>query len=137
MSILLDTNVAIFLQNREPSILRRLNEFSSAMAVSLLTVVELEGGVTGEPALRARRRRSLDVLIEELEVIDFDAAMVAHYRRIIEQRGFSRGRVLDRLIAATALFHDLTLVTTNGPDFQDIPGLKLTVWPRPSRQAPQ
>ena len=32
------------------------------------------------------------------------------------------------MIVATALVHDLTLVTMNGADFNDIAGLKLEVW---------
>ena len=32
------------------------------------------------------------------------------------------------MIAATALAHDLTLITANGGDFTDIEGLKLMVW---------
>ena len=42
-------------------------------------------------------------------------------------------RILDRLIAATAIVHDLTLVTINGADFRDIPGLKLEAWPAPDQ----
>ena len=36
-----------------------------------------------------------------------------------------RSRVLDLMIAATALEHDLTLVTRNIADYQDMPGLSL------------
>lgn len=41
---------------------------------------------------------------------------------------FSRRRIIDRMIAAQALLHDATLVTMNGEDFKDIPGLKLLIW---------
>jgi tRNA(fMet)-specific endonuclease VapC len=35
---------------------------------------------------------------------------------------------MDLLIAATALVHDLTLVTHNQQDFANIPGLRLDDW---------
>jgi predicted nucleic acid-binding protein len=40
-----------------------------------------------------------------------------------------RQRALDLIIAATALEHDLTLVTRNREDFQDIPGLQTLFYP--------
>jgi len=38
---------------------------------------------------------------------------------------------LDLLIAATALVHDLTLVTHNTQDFMNVPGLGLADWTVP------
>ena len=38
---------------------------------------------------------------------------------------------LDLLIAAVALLYDLTLVTNNTKDFQNIPGLRLEDWLSP------
>jgi predicted nucleic acid-binding protein len=58
---------------------------------------------------------------------------VEQYGDIVRANGFSRTRVFDRLIAATALVHDLTLVTINGADFRDNPGLNLEVWPVPAQ----
>lgn len=63
----------------------------------------------------------------------FDQNVVAAYGAVIRVLGFSRPRILDRLIAATAIVYDLTLVTINGADFRDIPGLKLEVWPTPDQ----
>ena len=42
--------------------------------------------------------------------------------------GYSRRKLLDRMIAAQALIHRATLVTRNPDDFRDIPGLRLEVW---------
>jgi predicted nucleic acid-binding protein len=42
--------------------------------------------------------------------------------------GYSRRKLLDRMIAAQALVHRAELVTFNTGDFSDVPGLKLCVW---------
>ena len=42
--------------------------------------------------------------------------------------GFSRRKVLDRMIAAQAITYGATLVTRNGDDFRDILGLRLLEW---------
>ena len=50
------------------------------------------------------------------------------YREIIEAAGFSRPRIIDRMIAAHALALDATVVTLNGKDFIDVPNLNLLAW---------
>lgn len=102
--------------------------------MSILTVIEMEGGIVSEPEHAVRRRAGLDSLMDSIAVIDFDSQAVAPYRAIMEARGFVRSRVVDRMIAATAIAHDLTLITINGGDFRDVPGLKLEVWPSPAAQ---
>ena len=77
------------------------------------------------------RRASLDALIRRIVVLAFDEQAVAAYSDIIAAKGYSRSNLVDRMIAATAIAHDLTLATINGDDFRDIPGLKLEVWPSP------
>lgn len=101
--------------------------------MSLLTLVELEGGVYSRPELAQPRRVALDALLRRLTVEAFDADVVAAYGRIVAACGFSRPRILDRLIVATAIVNDLTLITSNGGDFADIPGLKLEIWPAPAQ----
>lgn len=91
----------------------------------------MEGGVYAHPKLQAERRLTLDTLLETVTVLAFDSSVVAIYRDIVARIGFSRRKVSDRMIAATALAHDLTLITINGRDFADIPGLRLDVWPSP------
>ena len=87
-----------------------------------------------QPELADQRRLRLDRLLARFAIIHIDPPIVDAYRTIIAVTGFSRRRILDRLIAATALTHDLTLITINGPDFRDIPGLKLEIWPAPAAQ---
>jgi predicted nucleic acid-binding protein len=60
-------------------------------------------------------------------VLAADAAADA-YRMIVEAAGYSRRKLLDRMIAAQALVHRAKLVTQNPNDFQDVPGLGLLAW---------
>lgn len=81
------------------------------------------------------RRARIDELLTFIETLDFGASEIAEYRRILEATGYSRRKTADRITAATALVHDLTLVTLNGRDFRDVPGLKLLEWERPASPA--
>ena len=133
MSKLIDTNIAIFLADGVATVMERVAAFDDLPSISLVTLAELEGGVFVRAGETARRRERLDLLMTGLNVLPFERDVVAAYADIVSVLGFSRRRVLDRLIAATALVHDLTLVTANGPDFHDIPDLKLEVWSRPGQ----
>lgn len=131
MPWLLDTSVAILLRDADSEADLRLQALDSVPALSIVSQVELEGGVVARPALAAKRRAAIDILLAALPVLPFDAACAAAYRQIVETAGFSRRKVIDRMIAATALVHDLSLITLNRRDFADLPGLDLEVWPTP------
>jgi len=131
---LIDTNVAIYLRDGEVSVSGRIAALSGPPRLSLLSWVELEGGVYRDPGTAERRRTRLDILLESLEILPCDAPVVRFYGQIVATCGFSRPRILDRLIAATAIANGLTLITINGDDFRDLPGLSLEIWPAPAAQ---
>ncbi len=131
MAILIDTNIAIHLRDGDPEIRQRIDELGQLLSVSMMSLVELEAGVFRFPALVRYRRSALDMLLSSVIVLQLDQAIVTAYGQIVAHAGFSRTRVIDRLIAATALVHDLTLLTINAADFRDIPGLRLESWPAP------
>jgi predicted nucleic acid-binding protein len=128
LAYLLDTGIAIHLRDDTAAIGDRIERSTSPAFLSAISRAELEGGVAADPGRAQLRRAKLDVLLETLDVIDFTDDTAAMYGRIVARTGFSRRKSLDRMIAATALVHDLTLVTTNPGDFADIDGLKLEVW---------
>lgn len=125
---MIDTNVAIHLRDGHPAIAVRLRELDDDAFLSAVSRVELEGGVVTQPKLAKRRREGLQALLEVLPVIDFDFEMAEAYGAVLETTGFSRRKIIDRMIAATALVQGLTLITVNGDDFRDVPGLELLVW---------
>ena len=58
----------------------------------------------------------------------FDDLAAGFYAAILAEAGYSRRKMLDRMIAAQALAHRATLITMNAQDFSDIPGLDLLDW---------
>jgi tRNA(fMet)-specific endonuclease VapC len=127
-ALLLDTSVAIPLRDGDADVRAHANALSIAPYLSILTVAELEGGVFAKPAFASARRAALDALLGRVDILPFDDPELAAYRAILEARGFARSKVLDRLIAATALANGLALATRNPKDFRDVPGLILDAW---------
>jgi tRNA(fMet)-specific endonuclease VapC len=128
VSYLLDTNIAIHLRDGDSDIVARVVALQGAVLLSVVSRVELEGGVYRDPAQAHVRRPRLDAILEILPVLAFDDAAADAYKTIVEAAGYSRRKLLDRMIAAQALVHRATLVTMNGADFLDVPGLGLLQW---------
>jgi len=74
------------------------------------------------------RRARLDVVLSAIPALAFDNVAANAYAKIVAQSGYSRRKLLDRMIAAQALVHRATLVTMNPNDFADIAGLRVEVW---------
>ena len=128
MAFLIDTNIAIHARDGTDSVLGKLAEHDGAILISALTLAELQRGLYKNSAYTALRRARLDVLIEYIPILPFDAAAAEIYGRIIAQCGWVRGRDYDRMIAAHAISTDSVLVTNNEADFRDIPGLSIENW---------
>lgn len=128
MGYLLDTNIAIEIGNLNEPVLERFLSNAQSTFLSVLCLMELERGITLRPALAAKRRARLDLLLETVPVVTFDKAAAEAYGKLIAQIGWNRSRDFDRMIAAHAISVDCTLVTANLADFHDIPGLKIENW---------
>jgi predicted nucleic acid-binding protein len=114
--VLADTNVLIGLLNGQihPHQLKRFARFS----VSTLTVMEL---VALSGMSRTEEIRVLN-LVRALNVIPLDTAIAVRAGRLARTR--TRDRI-DLLIAATALEHQIPVLTKNVRDFRRIPGLEV------------
>ncbi|MEQ1868330.1 MAG: PIN domain-containing protein [Micropepsaceae bacterium] len=128
MAFLLDSNVSIHLRDGDRSVTDKVALLDDAVLMSIVTRVELEGGVYREPAHAAVRRARLDAILATIPTLTFDDADADAYGGIVARAGYSRRKVLDRMIAAQALVHRATLVTLNADDFADVSGLDLLSW---------
>jgi tRNA(fMet)-specific endonuclease VapC len=128
LAFLIDTNIAIHARDGTDSVLEKLAEHDGAILISALTLAELQRGLYKNPAYTALRRARLDVLVEHIPILPFDAAAAEIYGQIIAQCGWVRGRDYDRMIAAHAISTGSVLVTANEADFRDIPGLAIENW---------
>ncbi|MDP3867574.1 type II toxin-antitoxin system VapC family toxin [Phenylobacterium sp.] len=128
MAFLLDTNIVIHLRDGDPVVTDKVAALEGAILLSIISRVELEGGVYRDPAQTGLRRPRLDAILAALPVLAFDEAAADAYRTIVEAVGYSRRKLLDRMIAAQALVHRATLVTQNPSDFHDVPELEILAW---------
>jgi len=131
VSYLLDTNVISETTRKRPSeqVLAWLRQVpDDALHVSVLTLGEVRRGV--ERLSERRRRERLRVWLEhELRewfgrrVLSVDLAVAERWGRLLAEIRRPAPSI-DSLLAATALHHELRLVTRNAPDF-DYPGLEV------------
>jgi predicted nucleic acid-binding protein len=128
VAYLLDTNVAIHLRDGDAAVTARVAALDGAVLMSLVTRVELEGGVYREPAHAAVRRARLDAMLAAIPTLAFDDLAADAYGAIVAHAGYSRRKLLDRMIAAQALVHRAALVTLNASDFTDVAGLQVVAW---------
>jgi predicted nucleic acid-binding protein len=129
---MLDTNILILRRWVDPA------ELPDEMAISAITLAELSAGpheVRGsdeqdaydERAERARRLEVLQRAESEFDPVPFDAEAARIFGRVtaavIAAGRKPRGRVVDLMIAATAIAEGLPLYTTNPADFTALDSL--------------
>jgi tRNA(fMet)-specific endonuclease VapC len=129
VAFLPDTNVAIHLRDGDPMVGQKVAALGAAVLISIVTPVELDGAVYREPAQAPIRRARLDAMLSAIPALAFDDLAAKTYGAIVASAGYSRRKLLDRIIAAQDLVHQATLVTFNPDDFSDVPGLSSLVWP--------
>jgi tRNA(fMet)-specific endonuclease VapC len=122
MKYLLDSNIIIALtMNRIEAVVRRAADCDEGdMVTSAIAYAEVAFGThRGDPPAVEQ----LQAFVEEVPVLDFDYKAALAYATLPFRRAS-----YDRLIAAHALSHDLTVVTDNEKHFADVPGLKVENW---------
>jgi predicted nucleic acid-binding protein len=125
---LLDTSVLIPLRDGDSETLARVDALGLNVVMSIVSLVELEGGVYRDPSESSRRRTSLDEMLDVVPVLPFGADEALAYRTIVIKLGYSRRKILDRMIAAQAMAARATLITYNADDFAEVADLSLEAW---------
>ena len=126
-SLLVDTDWIIDHLNGVEAVTRRLQTFrAQGLALSIISVAELWEGVhfSKDPA---RSEAMLNQFLSGVVILGIDEEIC---RRFGHLRGSLRsaGKLVgdfDLLIAASALCHDLTLLTNNRRHFERIEGLRI------------
>lgn len=131
MSYLVDTNVLSELRSRKPD--TNVREWMQArprqsLYLSVLSLGEIRKGIeaVADPAFRQTLSDWLEVELPNYflgRLLGIDASVADRWGRLQARAGRTLP-VIDGLLAATALQHDLTLVTRNVKDFAGL-GLQL------------
>lgn len=129
MTSLLDTDViADWLNEQAAAVARFPHLLRDGVAISIITHSETREGILGSRNPRAAER-VFRTFLQGVAVLPITRTVSRRHATLrIQLRRDKRQvneRALDLLIAATALTHDLTLVTSTTRDYQDIPGLML------------
>jgi tRNA(fMet)-specific endonuclease VapC len=129
MPSLLDSDWLIDALAQAPMALALIDRLAEGgIALSVITYMEVYQGVLRSPAPE-QAQIELEDLLQDIPVLPLTPSIARRCAAIREtlrgQGRVVRSRALDLLIAATALEHQLTLVTRNLGDYDDIPGLAL------------
>lgn len=132
MSFLLDTDICSAYLRGNQAVTNRIVQYGGRIYVSVISVAELTAWTRRWKAPPSRQQ-GLAQLLGLVQVLDVD-------QQIAERWGTIRAAQLDAgtltprvdlLIGATALVHNLTLVTHNVKDYVYVPGLQVIDWLRP------
>ncbi|MBC7710348.1 MAG: type II toxin-antitoxin system VapC family toxin [Rhizobacter sp.] len=132
MGFLLDTNVVSepLKRNANPVAVERIAALNPSQCfLSTLTLGELRKGI--ESAKDATHKHKLESWLVNQLVPRFESRIHAIDMRVADRWGRMIAQtprplpLVDSLLAATALTHDLILATRNVRDFADIAGLRL------------
>ena len=127
MQYLLDSDWAIeYLHDNERFVSRIASLEPLGIGISVISLAELYEGAAGarDPA---QSERDLREFVGHLDLlgVDFETARIFGVERNRLRRQGNLFGVLDLLIGATALRHDLTLLTNNRRHFERIPSLSI------------
>lgn len=132
MNHLLDTNICSAHMRQTSGLAHRFFQYAGGIAIPTIVLAELYAGAYKH----SNSVKLLDLiadLLQEVTVLDFDSACAEQFGKL-QGNLMSQGLIVptaDLMIAAVALTHNLTLVTNNTSDFQNVPGLRLDNWLKP------
>ena len=132
MGFLIDTNICSAYIKGDRVVWSRFLQHAGGMAFSVITVGELWTWAK-RTKTRPQARLADRELIELLDVIEINFQVALRFGELRAQM-LDAGQPMpdmDAMIAATALAHNLTLVTHNTADFQSVAGLQFIDWLEP------
>ena len=133
MSFLLDTNILSAHLRRPPGLAHRFMQYAGRLYTSSVVLAELFVWAYNRPDPTKLLTGIDELLFEEVNLLNYDVDCANEFGRVrvqLRQRGIEVPSV-DLLIASVALVYDLTLVTHNTADFENVPDLRLVDWLKP------
>ena len=130
MAYLIDTDTIIFALRGDSSVLAKFEENKNLpISISMITYAEL---VFGAKRSQNEQKNMIKVNhIRDIYPIEELNEGVMEVFADIKAKMFDKGiRIedMDLLIAATAIYNELTLVTNNTKHFENVPNLKIENW---------
>ena len=132
MSFLVDTDICSAHLKNVGNASSRFLQYSGGLYLSAVSLGELYTWALRRKS-PPRHLEGLIALLSDMTVLDVDQEVAQQFGRVRAEL-FDQGQPvpgMDLLIAATALVHDLTVVTHNTRHFTDIPGLTVVDWLAP------
>ncbi len=133
MSFLLDTNILSAHLRRPSGLAHRFIQYSGRLYTSSVALAELFVWAHNRPDPAKVLNAIDELLFQEVALLDYDRECADEFGRVridLRRQGIEVPTV-DLMIASVALVYDLTLVTHNTLDFQNIPDLRLEDWLMP------
>lgn len=131
MKYLLDTSTLSDVINNIPAVSSRVFGFSpDLMAVSTITIMEIEFGLALNPAKIVKIGPKFSSFFKSIHVLPFseeDAKSSGIIRAGLRKMGKPIG-AYDVLLAGSALARGLIFVTSNIREFEQVPDLQLEDW---------
>lgn len=130
MAYLIDTDTIIFALRGDKNVLTKFEENKNLpISISMITYAEL---IFGAKRSQNEQKNMIKVNhIRDIYAIEDLNEGVMEVFADVKAKMFEKGiRIedMDLLIAATAIYNELTLVTNNTKHFENIPNLKLENW---------
>lgn len=133
MSFLLDTDTCSAHLKRPSGLMHRFVQHSGGLYIPTIVLGELYAWAYHRQNPISIIQRIENDLLPDVRVLVFDSDCAKEFGRVrglLLQQGISVSN-MDLLIASVALVHNLTMVTHNSKDYQNIPGLPLDDWLTP------
>lgn len=123
--MLIDTDVLIWMTRGHAGAALRLQTLTP-WRISAVTYMELAQGCRDKQEL-ARVKKGLAV--SQTEILPLNTAITERAMQLVDAYALSHGiQLADALIAATALEHGLTILTSNAKHFSAVDGLTVEVF---------
>jgi tRNA(fMet)-specific endonuclease VapC len=132
MSFLLDTDTCSAHLKLKGNLIHKFLQYMGRLHVSVITVGELYTWALRANASPKRLQALLD-LLNDVQVLEVTEPVVRTFGKVragLLDSGTAAPE-MDLLIAATALQHNLTVVTHNVRDYAHVPGLRIDDWLAP------